>query len=308
MERDRDGFICMKCFRQIDQWDPEYFEELDNLLRSSIEASISSTDKRIVVWASGGIDSSVLLYYLRDRDPLALHIYFKGEERELNLFNEITDYLNIETRICEMTIFDHWTLLDRALLNHTGPMTAFPTLPMFTALKSRPCDKILYALGLDECFAGYRNHVLAPDFKEVEDYHIDRLPLVKERHENQALALDMKIEAPFINDDLIAYCRGLPIEEKTEGHRTKIMLREFMRGKIPESNRLAGLIVGTKGGFHPPLDKWWIQGLRFYVHNHLSLFERIRTRGFLWKKIDLANEKHKRFLLSARELSIYGAR
>ncbi len=265
----------------------------DEMLRRAVDNSIPEGTKKIAVWASGGIDSSTLLYYLKDRDVDGIHVYFEEGARSLSLFNEVTDFLGVDGYAYKMNLADHFGLLEWALLHHKGKMSAFPTMLLFMALKSRKYDLILHGLGLDELVGGYRQHAeaLDRDFTAVENRFYEELPMRQRNTEGQAQRLGLNIAAPFIDEELREYCQALPRTDKTLGNQTKIILRHIMRDRIPELNRTAGYFAGTKEGFHPPIREWFDQGLGDWVTARLSWWEKRRMKGLLWKRLMRANQK-----------------
>lgn len=262
-----------------------------------MEAIPEGTEK-IAVWCSGGLDSSALLYYVKDLgyEVEVIHVVFNWRSATYPLVCGLTKHLGVPGHTHLMNLNGHFNLLPRALAQHTGKMGAFPTMLLFMVMASRGYDLILHGLGMDELIGGYRQHAEAVDdvaFLGVEDHYYRALPETKRRTEVQAKAMGLAIEAPFINPGLEKYCRALPRALKTDGNRTKIILRDLMRDRIPDANRLDGLIAGTKGGFHPPIREWWAEGLGAWAHERLNYWQMCRNRGKLWRKIILANEMEK---------------
>ena len=272
------------------------------MLRKAVENSIPEGTKRIAVWASGGIDSSALLYYLRDYDVEGIHVYFREGARSKLLFEGVTEYLGLKGHSHLMTLRDHFQLLSRALVNHEGAMSAFPTMLLFMARASMDYDLILHGLGLDELLGGYRQHAEASDqdFLKVENKFYNELPMRVYNTERQALALGLNIAAPFIDEELRVFCQALPRSKKAFMWATKIILRDIMRDRIPRTNRMDGYFAGSKEGFHPPLREWWEEGLGEGTMSHLSWWERRRLKGMLWKMLMRANEKERKKIMSEK--------
>lgn len=275
----------------------ELKEEFDCLLRKAIMGYVDE-DSRIAVWCSGGIDSSTLLYYLKDYDVTAIHLFFPPDATTYNLHGPLVDFLTVKSRTYGMHLSDHWTLLHTALLAHPGKMSAFPTMLAYMCQVSEDYDIILHGTGMDELVGGYRQHAQASDeeFPMVEQHYYDTVHTFKHNTEAQALARGLAIESPFIDAGLQTFSQALPRRYKTHGHHTKILLRALMVGRIPEANRLSGLVAGSKGGFHPPIREWWAQGLEEWTMARLGVIDRFRTRRNLWKRIIRANEKEKEML------------
>ena len=279
---------------------------LDEMLRRAVEQSIPEGTEKIAVWASGGIDSSALLWYLKDQgwDAEGIHVYFEEGARSLDLFNGVTEHLGLAGLSYKMELKDHFQLLPYALVNHEGTMSAFPTLLLFMALRSMKYDLILHGLGLDELVGGYRQHAeaLDRDFVAVENRFYAELPMRQRNTEIQPRSLGLSIAAPFISDELRAWGQSLPRTDKTLGNCTKIILRKSMRDRIPESNRMDGFFAGSKEGFHPPIKKWWLGGLGYWTMSRLSRIDKIRLRKrSLWAKIIRANERERKRVQSMVE-------
>lgn len=270
----------------------------DNLLRKAVADAVPDDAKKICVWCSGGVDSSALLSYVQElgHDVHAIHVIFEWGSPTYPLFSGLTSWLKVHGSTILMSLSDHFRLLPQALKQHTGKMGAFPSMLLFMAKESEDYDLILHGLGMDELVGGYRQHAEAVDdvnFLEVEDHYYRVLPETKRRTEAQARAMGLAIEAPFINLDLERFCRALPRDLKTAGSGTKLILRSIMEGRIPDANRLDGFIAGSKGGFHPPIQEWWAEGLDTWVTSRLNVIDKIRTRRSLWAKIIRANEVEK---------------
>ena len=93
---------------------------LDEMLRRAVEKSIPEGTGKIAVWASGGIDSSALLYYLKDRDVDGIHVYFEEGARSRILFDGVLKHLRLKGYAAKMELQDHFQLLPFALANHEG--------------------------------------------------------------------------------------------------------------------------------------------------------------------------------------------
>lgn len=279
----------------------------DEMLRRAVEKSIPEGTGKIAVWASGGIDSSALLYYLKDRDVEGIHVYFEEGARSKWLFEEVTEHLGLKGHAYKMTLKDHFQLLPQALIRHEGPMSAFPTMLFFMSLRSLDYDLILHGLGLDEHTGGYRAHAEASDqdFLKVENKFYDELPMRQRNTETQARSLGQKIAAPFIDGGLRDFCQSLPRQYKTKGKVTKIMLRDLMWDRVPNAISREGLIAGSKEGFHPPIREWWAEGLGDWTMSRLSRLDRFGLRKkSLWKKIIRANQRERKRAQSMEETTI----
>ncbi len=110
--------------------------------------------------------------------------------------------------------------------------------------------------------------------------------------DRMSMAHGLEIRSPFLDPSLVRYCQGLPGDWKTKGRATKIILRKFLGGKIPET-----IINRSKQGFEVPLQRWlkgelqekYISGLLgkdYLVHQ--SIFEPEEIKGLL-KRLSSGN-------------------
>lgn len=83
------------------------------------------------------------------------------------------------------------------------------------------------------------------------------LPLYLRIEDRNSMAHSVEARLPFMDYRLISYVSRLPGSWKLNGPWNKYILREAMRGKIPESVRLRP----DKMGFPFPADKWMFNGL-----------------------------------------------
>jgi hypothetical protein len=248
-------------------------------IRQAIHDSIDKifSNGQIGVLTSGGIDSTVLFMYLCDifgkRNVRGYFIDFGVYDQTdwLNVANLKMDY---DIKVVPMLLSDHLALLRETVHALRSPV-GFSTqiTHIFKAIKEDKRNVVFSALGLDECMGGYREHCYATDegFSRVEE------SLFEVCHANwvwDTLRIGemcgLEVMFPFLNDDFISYSRGLDRYLKCDRIRTKILLRKEMKGYLPDDIVNAGVIVGTKGGFVPPVNDWWSGGLGEWADSQVS--------------------------------------
>lgn len=100
------------------------------------------------------------------------------------------------------------------------------------------------------------------------------LPLYLRVEDRNSMAHSVEARLPFLDYRLISLLFSLPDEWKVRGPWTKYVLRESMRGLLPE-------LVRTridKMGFPTPAQRWFQGALREPMHDMLASQE-VRTRG-----------------------------
>lgn len=88
-----------------------------------------------------------------------------------------------------------------------------------------------------------------------EDFHIRTLPMILRNFDRASMAHGVEIRAPFLDWRLVTFAFSLPTESKVGGGWTKRILREAMKGLLPDPIRLRR----SKIGFTNPMMQW-IQG------------------------------------------------
>jgi asparagine synthase (glutamine-hydrolysing) len=91
--------------------------------------------------------------------------------------------------------------------------------------------------------------------------HLHHLPHILRNFDRCSMSHGVEIRMPFLDPRLVAYSFGLPASAKLGGGFTKRILREAMRGTVPESLRRRR----DKIGFSPPLGDWFTRGLGGFV-------------------------------------------
>ena len=103
-------------------------------------------------------------------------------------------------------------------------------LPLYAALEVAKKEKIttiLGGLGSEEIFAGYKRH---KDSSEINKECIRGLIHIKERDLNRDNALadffKIKLEAPYLDEDLVDYALRIPEDMKIKNGKEKLILRQ----------------------------------------------------------------------------------
>ncbi len=104
-------------------------------------------------------------------------------------------------------------------------------------LKSVPCD------GLDRYLQIDQNYYLPDDIL----YKTDRM----------SMAHSLEVRPPFLDPRIVDFAAGLPSHLKIRGFRQKFILKELMRGKLPDA-----VLDRKKTGFDIPTHDWFRGVLR----------------------------------------------
>ena len=87
------------------------------------------------------------------------------------------------------------------------------------------------------------------------------------------MAASIESRVPFLDHKLVEFTARLPVRFKLRGRRTKWILREAMKGILPQS-----ILSRSKMGFPVPLGKWFRGPFRQVIDQYV-LSEKALTRG-----------------------------
>ncbi|HOJ21544.1 MAG TPA: asparagine synthase (glutamine-hydrolyzing) [Armatimonadota bacterium] len=139
---------------------------------------------------------------------------------------------------------------------------------------------------------GFRREEWTPSFSLTRPYfeRVSHLPFAE-----QAMYVDMKtylpedplmmadkmtmansLEArvPFLDRRVTEFAAALPLSQKMHGRRTKVLLRNALRGRVPDD-----ILFRPKQGFGTPIDLWLRRELRAQVARVLAP-EVVAARGY----------------------------
>jgi asparagine synthetase B (glutamine-hydrolysing) len=239
-----------------------------DIIRESIKRTVRKYNiKRVGVWLSGGIDSSIMTALtaeiLGPENVTAYTLRFEGSDETPNA-QVAVEHIGCNWKVEDMTLDDHCRLLRATIRNALAPV-GFTTHKLRIAQVSNKEKHVFSALGLDELCGGYPAHVWATDeeFAEVErqkfeeaNYNFVWINAEESKH------AQFKLHYPYLDSEVIGKFRSFPRELKTQGEETKVMIRKELRNStlLPSSTAELGRIAGTKGGFLPNILTWWNQG------------------------------------------------
>ena len=75
--------------------------------------------------------------------------------------------------------------------------------------------------------------------------------------DRMSMAHSLEVRPPFLDHRIVEFAAGLPQNLKIRGFQQKYLLKELMRGKLPES-----VLKRKKAGFDIPTHDWFRHGLR----------------------------------------------
>jgi asparagine synthase (glutamine-hydrolysing) len=111
------------------------------------------------------------------------------------------------------------------------------------------------------------NQVLYLDMK----LYLENDILVKLDRASMLASLEARV--PLLNRDVVDHVTGLPLELKLRGRQSKRLLKEALRGRVPDS-----ILERPKKGFGIPVARWFRGPLKSELLDALST-ERLKSQG-----------------------------
>jgi len=106
------------------------------------------------------------------------------------------------------------------------------------------------------------------------------LPTLLRYADRNSMAFSREVRLPFLDHRLVEFLFAIPDDQKLRGTTTKFVLRNAIRGLVPEEIRLRR----DKLGFEPPQAIWMKESLKAWIEEILRS-PRFRQRGWLDPKV-----------------------
>ncbi|RCV63111.1 asparagine synthase (glutamine-hydrolysing) [Methanophagales archaeon] len=220
----------------------ELKEKVLNLLRASIRRLIP-VDERFGVLFSGGLDSTLIAYLCKELDADFVCYTVAVEEPGMKAAEDLgyARQIAADLSLKQKTIKLRADALEKPLqevvswIDDTDVVKVSVALPLYVACEHARADGIktvLYGLGTEELFAGYRRHKhVKPNELNAEClsgiwwlYESDLY-----RDEQVARAQGISLRAPFLAMELVDYALKIPAAYKLAGNENRVILRAIAR-------------------------------------------------------------------------------
>lgn len=136
----------------------------------------------------------------------------------------------------------------------------------FNALKDKD--------GLEIIDKHFKNDIRLP-FSKITNYYYQTYLLddILYKVDRASMFNSLEVRAPFLDLQLVEFFNSLPIGFKQKGFQGKHILKDMMKGKLPDN-----IIFRSKKGFGIPLSDWIRKDLKELIHDTIlekdSLFNR----------------------------------
>lgn len=212
-------------------------KKLYQLLNESCDSCKSNT-----IALSGGLDSTIIAYFLKERRPNAVAIIAKDfVANDLTYCQRVSKEFNIPLVINQVDTSEILSAVEETIkiLKNFNDIEIRNNIVMFMAIKwakEQGSSGIITGDGADELFAGYS--FLINKSKEELEKEIQRICSVMHFPTQKiGKALGIKIESPFLDEKIIEFSKTIPsdLKVRNEGKKRqgKWILRKTFEKNIP---------------------------------------------------------------------------
>ena len=207
------------------------------MLKESCDSCKSNT-----IALSGGLDSTIIAYFLKERKPNTVAIIAKDfVASDLTYCQRVSKEFNIPLTINQVSTTDILSAIEETIkiLKNFNDIEIRNNIVMYLAIKwakEQNSEGIITGDGADELFAGYSFLINKPE-DELEK-EIQRVCSVMHFPTQKiGKALGVIVESPFLDEKIIEYSKTIPSDFKVrnEGEKRhgKWILRKTFEKNIP---------------------------------------------------------------------------
>jgi asparagine synthase (glutamine-hydrolysing) len=214
-----------------------------NECRKMLENAVSECESEWIA-LSGGLDSSILAHLRKEQKPQAITIITKDFlGTDLTFAQIIAKHTKLSLSLMQVNIEEVLDSINETIkildnFNDIEIRNSIVPYLYLSALKKKGVDSVITGDGADEIFAGY-NFLL----KKSNDELYEELKRIKKimhfPSKDIAKSLNMKVESPFLNDDVMKFSDSIQISRKINVKEDKKfgkwILRETFEKDLPKN-------------------------------------------------------------------------
>lgn len=219
----------------------ELLENISKKLHQMLKESCDSC-KANTIALSGGLDSTIIAYFLKERKPNTVAIIAKDfVASDLTYCQRVSKEFNIPLTINQVSTTDILSAIEETIkiLKNFNDIEIRNNIVMYLAIKwtkEQNSQGIITGDGADELFAGYSFLINKPE-DELEK-EIQRVCSVMHFPTQKiGKALGVIVESPFLDEKIIEYSKTIPsdLKVRNEGEKRhgKWILRKTFEKNIP---------------------------------------------------------------------------
>lgn len=212
-------------------------KKLYEILKESCESCKSNS-----IAISGGLDSTIIAYFIKERKPKSIAIIAKDfVASDLTYSQRVSKEFNIPLTINQVSTTDILNAIEETIkiLKNFNDIEIRNNVVMYLAIKwakDQNSSGIITGDGADELFAGY-NFLIKKSEEELEK-EIQRVCSIMHFPTHEiGKALGITVESPFLNKKVIEFAKAIPSDLKVREEKTKRygkwILRKTFEKNIP---------------------------------------------------------------------------
>jgi asparagine synthase (glutamine-hydrolysing) len=217
----------------------KYLEKLQDVLENSISECKAKT-----IALSGGLDSSIIAYFLKNKGCNAVAVTTKDFiATDLTYCQLVAKKFNLPLKIIMPTTEELISAINETIkiLKNFNDIEIRNSIVIYIVLKSVKDlgeSKIILGDGADELFAGY-SFFLKKNEKELQK-DLERIWKVMHFPSKKiGESLGITVETPFLNDNVMNLAKTIPVNFKVSEYNGKKygkwILRKAFEDKLPKS-------------------------------------------------------------------------
>jgi len=206
-------------------------------LMNALKKRIPDQSKKVGVLFSGGIDSTILVYLLKEMGidftcyTAALDEPAMTKADDLIYAERIAKQYNLKLKVKKVNLKEVAEELKTIvpLIEDSNVVKVGVALPFFLSCELAKADGvkvILSGLGSEEIFAGYERHENSNHLNEECVYGLKQV-YQRDLYRDDVVTMyhNMELRVPFLDKDLVDYCLKIPQEHKIKDGIKKYILR-----------------------------------------------------------------------------------
>ena len=207
------------------------------MLKESCELCKSNT-----IALSGGLDSTVIAYFLKEKKPKTVAIITKDfVASDLTYCQRVSKEFNMPLTINQVNTIDILSAIEETIkiLKNFNDIEIRNNVVMYLAIKwakEQNSSGIITGDGADELFAGYNFLINKP--KEELEKEIQRIcSAMHFPTQKIGRALGVRVESPFLDEKIIEFAKTIPadlmVRNEGEKRHGKWIIRKTFEKNIP---------------------------------------------------------------------------